>query len=89
MTFQSSLIKCCRFHLGQSWWRKIQDLGLSREYKYKKNAFGRRLTNRGSVYVIAFKSYRLSLEIDLDLEIYLDLDPMTLIHELNLDIMKI
>lgn len=23
----------CRFHLGQSWWRKIQSLGLSQEYK--------------------------------------------------------
>ena len=28
-------------------------------------------------------------EIDIDLEIDFDLDPMTLIHELNLDIMKI
>ena len=26
-------IKCCRFHFGQSLWRKIQSLGLSREYK--------------------------------------------------------
>lgn len=26
-------IKGCRFHLGQSWWRKIQELGLSAEYK--------------------------------------------------------
>ena len=26
---------CCRFHLGQNWWRKIQDLGLSTEYKEK------------------------------------------------------
>jgi len=24
-------IKDCRFHLGQSWWRKIQELGLSAE----------------------------------------------------------
>ena len=23
------IIKGCRFHLGQSWWRKIQELGLS------------------------------------------------------------
>ena len=57
--------------------------------KNNKNAFGRRLTNRGSVYVIAFKSYRLSLEIDLDLKTDLDLDPMTFIHELNIDIMEI
>ena len=26
-------IQCCRFHLGQSWWRKIQKTGLSTEYK--------------------------------------------------------
>lgn len=26
-------LKGCRFHLGQSWWRKIQTLGLSNEYK--------------------------------------------------------
>jgi len=24
---------CCRFHLGQSWWRKIQNLGLTNDYK--------------------------------------------------------
>ena len=24
--------KACRFHLGQSWWRKIQSLGLSKQY---------------------------------------------------------
>jgi hypothetical protein len=27
------IIKSCRFHLGQAWWRKIQNLGLSKEYK--------------------------------------------------------
>lgn len=26
-------IKGCRFHLGQSWWRKIQELSLSVKYK--------------------------------------------------------
>jgi len=26
-------IKGCRFQLGQSWWRKIQELGLFAEYK--------------------------------------------------------
>jgi len=25
----------CRFHLGQSWWRRIQALGLSEDYKVK------------------------------------------------------
>lgn len=26
-------IKKYRFHLGQSWWQTIQNLGLSKEYK--------------------------------------------------------
>ena len=26
-------VKGCRFHLGQSWYRKIQQLGLSNDYK--------------------------------------------------------
>ena len=25
-------VKACRFHLGQSWWRKIQSLGLSKQH---------------------------------------------------------
>jgi len=25
-------VKACRFHLGQNWWRKIQSLGLSKQY---------------------------------------------------------
>jgi len=28
-------VKACRFHLGQSWWRKIQPLGLSKQYGKK------------------------------------------------------
>ncbi|XP_054260664.1 uncharacterized protein LOC128985298 [Macrosteles quadrilineatus] len=31
----------CRFHLGQSWWRKIQNLGLSSVYKDKDSEEGR------------------------------------------------
>ncbi|VDI28986.1 Hypothetical predicted protein [Mytilus galloprovincialis] len=31
--FPSIEIKCCRFHLGQAWWRKIQKVGLSQQYK--------------------------------------------------------
>ena len=27
------IIKACQFHLSQAWWRKIQNLGLSTEYK--------------------------------------------------------
>lgn len=33
LAFPSAGLKGCRFHLGQSWWRKIQELGLSREYQ--------------------------------------------------------
>ena len=31
--FPDVVIKSCRFHLGQAWWRKIQALGLAKEYK--------------------------------------------------------
>jgi hypothetical protein len=30
-------IKGCRFHLAQSWWQKIQQLGLSNAYKRSDN----------------------------------------------------
>ena len=33
--FPNVTISCCRFHLGQSWWQKIQSLRLSVEYKNK------------------------------------------------------
>ena len=39
--FPTTTIKCCRFHLGQSWWRKIQSLGLSTEYKDRANVEGK------------------------------------------------
>ena len=38
------IIQCCRFHLGQSCWRKIQKIGLSSEYKDKESEVGLRLT---------------------------------------------
>jgi len=28
-------VKACRFHSGQSWWRKIHSLGLSKQYRKK------------------------------------------------------
>jgi hypothetical protein len=31
--FQDVVIKSCRFHLGQAWWKKIQTLDLAKEYK--------------------------------------------------------
>lgn len=39
--FPESVIKCCRFHLGQAWWRKIQTLGLSPDYKDSSNEMGK------------------------------------------------
>ncbi|KAE9530452.1 hypothetical protein AGLY_010914 [Aphis glycines] len=30
---ENKILKGCRFHLEQSWWRKIQNLGLANEYK--------------------------------------------------------
>ena len=32
-SFPATVVSCCRFHLGQSWFRKIQKLGLTTEYK--------------------------------------------------------
>ena len=49
----------------------------------KKIAFGRRLTSRGSQSWSRNKSWSESGSINLDL------DPMTLTYELNLDILKI
>jgi hypothetical protein len=31
-------VKACRFRLGQSWWCKIQSLGLSKQHGKKKNS---------------------------------------------------
>lgn len=36
--FPATNIKCCRFHLGQPWSRKIQNLGLANEYKDSANS---------------------------------------------------
>ncbi|CAC5415193.1 unnamed protein product [Mytilus coruscus] len=38
--FLDTRIEFCRFHLRQSWWRKIQKLGLSVEYKNKECEIG-------------------------------------------------
>uniref|UniRef100_A0A8D8LA82 MULE transposase domain-containing protein n=2 Tax=Cacopsylla melanoneura TaxID=428564 RepID=A0A8D8LA82_9HEMI len=36
----SVVLKGCRFHLGQAWYRKIQNLGLSLEYQSKSSEVG-------------------------------------------------
>ena len=42
--FPSTNIRCCTFHLEQCWWRKIQSIGLSKEYKEKNDHVGKWLT---------------------------------------------
>ncbi|KAE9544413.1 hypothetical protein AGLY_001592 [Aphis glycines] len=44
LTWPLAAIKGCRFHLDQSWWRKIQSLGLSTDYKDKESDIGKFLT---------------------------------------------
>jgi hypothetical protein len=39
--FPSAILKCCRFHLGQSWWRKIQSLGLRNDYSDRESDIGK------------------------------------------------
>jgi hypothetical protein len=39
--FPETSIQCCRFHLGKSWWRKIQKTGLSTEYKDNESNTGK------------------------------------------------
>lgn len=38
--FTNALIVGCRFHLAQSWWRKIQSIGLTSEYKNVESQTG-------------------------------------------------
>nr|CAI5865114.1 unnamed protein product [Callosobruchus analis] len=38
--WQETQIIGCRFHLAQSWWRKIQQLGLASEYKNQQSPIG-------------------------------------------------
>ena len=35
--FPNAQRRGCRFHLGQSWWRRIQSLGMSEDYKDKNS----------------------------------------------------
>lgn len=37
----NSSLKGCRFHLAQSWWRKIQNVGLTAVYKDKESDIGK------------------------------------------------
>ena len=39
--FPVTNLKCCRFHLGQAWYRKMQNLGLSQDYNDSESAIGK------------------------------------------------
>jgi hypothetical protein len=43
-TLPNSKLMCCRFHLGQSWWRKMQNIGLAVEYKQRGTQTSKWLT---------------------------------------------
>jgi hypothetical protein len=53
-------VKACRFHLGQSWWRKIQSLELSKQYgkndsevsQFLKKIFGLSLLPRAKTATV-------------------------------------
>ena len=39
--FPVASLKCCRFHLGQAWYCKMQNLGLSQDYKDSDSEIGK------------------------------------------------
>ena len=41
--FPDCVVKCCRFHIGQAWWRKIQSMGLRSEYCNAESDIGKLL----------------------------------------------
>ena len=43
-SFPNATLLCCRFHLGQVWYRNIQKLGLSSEYKDTDSEIGKWLS---------------------------------------------
>jgi hypothetical protein len=49
--FPEVVIKSSRFHLGQTWWRKIQSLGLAKEYKNYGSVISKWLTH---IFGLAF-----------------------------------
>ena len=64
ITFKNCQIQGCRFHLGQSWWRKIKELGLAKEYKNVSSRTGRWLRGVFGISLLpsemvdrVFKSY--------------------------------
>lgn len=46
LTWSLAIIKGHRFHLGQSWWRKMQSLWLSTDFKDKDSDIGKFLTHK-------------------------------------------
>jgi hypothetical protein len=45
-------VKACRFHLGQSWWRKIQSSGFSKQYGKKDSEVSQFLKKIFGLYLL-------------------------------------
>ena len=67
--FKECQLKGCRFHLGQSWWRKVKELGLARDYRQKDSKKGRWLRGVFGLSLLphdmaekVFKSYTRTLK---------------------------
>ena len=56
--FKKASVKSCKFHLGQSWWRKIKELGLSATYRNMKCAYGRWKMDKRSFRVVCTSCIR-------------------------------
>ena len=79
--FPDARIDYCSFHLGQAWWRNIQRIGLSSEYKDKSGEIGKWLS-KFLVCLFCFQKKSLML-----LWKTLWLIPLTMRNAMNLQIM--
>jgi hypothetical protein len=61
-TFPNTSIMCCRFHLGQNFWKKIQSLGLSPMYKDKSSDIGKWLSKFFGLPVLSHDEVENSLQ---------------------------
>lgn len=61
-------LKGCLFHLKQSWWRKIQELGLANDYRDQESAIGKFLKSTFGLpfldYVDIFESFAFDVMLD-------------------------
>lgn len=66
-------IRACRFHLAQAWWRKIQNLGPTLQYKGKDSESGRGLKRNVSTWascvaILGKKFWVTNLQMETNLE---------------------